>query len=206
MKYLSNFSRRVSPRRVLEIGFAVAFVLTVLLSASAARYRAVCRDICRDTLRLHILANSDTPRDQRLKLQVRDAVLDTVADLTADAQSKQQAVASVRAALPQLKAIAEEVVQGRQTVAVRLEEMPFDAKDYGTFRLPAGNYTALRIELGQAKGHNWFCVLYPALCVGSSEARYASAEENALVFGGYEVRFALWDAARGLADRLGAQP
>ena len=63
-------------------------------------------------------------------------------------------------------------------------------------------YTALRIELGSARGHNWFCVLYPALCVGSSEAKYADAEENALVFGGYQVRFALLDTARSVWQKI----
>ena len=61
---------------------------------------------------------------------------------------------------------------------------------------------ALRIELGSAQGHNWFCVLYPALCVGSSEARYADTEENALVFGGYQVRFALLDTARSVWQKI----
>lgn len=206
MKSISCFSRRVPLRRVLELGFALAFVLTVAFSAAAARYQAVCREICGDTLRLHILANSDTWQDQHLKLQVRDAILDTVAGLTAHAQSKQEAVAAVRAALPELKAIAEQTVQGRQTVAVRLEQRNFDAKDYGNFRLPAGEYTALRIELGSAQGHNWFCVLYPALCVGSSEARYRNPEENALVFGQYEVRFALLDAARALTGASESEP
>lgn len=70
------------------------------------------------------------------------------------------------------------------------------------FWLPAGTYTALRIELGSAQGHNWFCVLYPALCVGSSEARYADTEENALVFGGYQVRFALLDTACSVWQKI----
>ena len=195
-------ARRVSLRRILEAGFGLAFLLTLLLTAAAWRYDSLCRRVCQDTLRLHILANSDTLEDQLLKLQVRDAMLDTVAGLTAEAETKQQAVDALQAALPQLEAAAQRVVQGRQTVSVRLEQMDFEAKDYGDFRLPAGEYTALRIELGSARGHNWFCVLYPALCVGSSEARYAEAEENALVFGRYEVRFALLDTARDLARNL----
>lgn len=202
MKHFSYTSRRVPVRRILETGVALAFLLTVLLGAAAWRYQSLCREVCRDTLRLHILANSDTWEDQRLKLQVRDAVVDTVADLTAGAKTKQQAVEAVQKALPQLEALARDVVQGRQAVSVRLEQMDFDARDYGDFRLPAGEYTALRIELGSANGHNWFCVLYPALCVGSSEARYTRTEENALVFGEYEVRFALLDAARDLTRRL----
>ena len=69
-------------------------------------------------------------------------------------------------------------------------------------RLQPAAIPALRIELGSAQGHNWFCVLYPALCVGSSEARYADAEENALVFGGYQVRFALLDTARSVWQKI----
>ena len=89
-----------------------------------------------------------------------------------------------------------------QQVQCRLEEIPFAARRYSGFWLPAGTYTALRIELGSAQGHNWFCVLYPALCVGSSEARYADTEENALVFGGYQVRFALLDTARSVWQKI----
>ena len=89
-----------------------------------------------------------------------------------------------------------------QTVAVRLEQAEFAARDYGSFRLPGGTYTALRIELGKAEGHNWFCVLYPELCIGSSGAQYEDDAENALVFGGYEIRFALLDGAKKLADTI----
>jgi len=88
------------------------------------------------------------------------------------------------------------------TGTVQAGEIPFAARRYSGFWLPAGTYTALRIELGSAQGHNWFCVLYPALCVGSSEARYADTEENALVFGGYQVRFALLDTARSVWQKI----
>ena len=86
----------------------------------------------------------------------------------------------------------------KKIASVFLESFLF----YSGFWLPAGTYTALRIELGSAQGHNWFCVLYPALCVGSSEARYADTEENALVFGGYQVRFALLDTARSVWQKI----
>ena len=94
--------------------------------------------------------------------------------------------------LPALQAAAQQVT-GARVVQMRLVEEPFAAKQYDGFCLPAGTYTALRVEIGRAEGHNWFCVLYPALCVGASEAKYDRAEENALVFGKYEIRSALWD-------------
>ena len=201
-------SARVVPqktRKILEWGCACGLVLTVVLTAAAVRYQAVCTRVCGDTLRLHILANSDAVEDQLLKLQVRDAILVQVAAATQQAENKQQAVQALRAAMPDLQQTARQTLRragSSQQVQCRLEEIPFDAHRYSGFWLPAGTYTALRIELGRAQGHNWFCVLYPALCVGSSEAKYADAEENALVFGGYQVRFALLDTARSVWQKI----
>lgn len=207
MHMASNFmaqqDRSVRPcvRKALEIGCVLGLVLTVLLTAAAARYREVCDQVCADTLRLHILANSDTLEDQLLKLRVRDAILEQMTGMAAQAQSKQQAIEAVQAALPALQRTAQQTLRragSTQTVYCRLEEAAFDAREYDDFWLPAGNYTALRIELGDAAGHNWFCVLYPALCVGMSGAEYCDDAENALVFGGYQVRFALMDTARSV--------
>lgn len=198
---------RPKTRKILEWGCACGFLATVVLTAAVVHYNAVCTRICGDTLRLHILANSDTWEDQLLKLQVRDAVLEQVAALAQTAENKQQAVQKLDAAMPVLQMTAQQALRRAgcsQPVRCRLEEMPFDARSYQDFRLPAGTYTALRIEIGRAEGHNWFCVLYPALCVGASEARYESAEENALVFGEYQVRFALLDSARSVWNRLAA--
>ena len=184
-------------RKILEWGCACGLLLTIVLTAAAVRYQTVCARVCGDTLRLHILANSDTVEDQLLKLQVRDAVLEQVTAATQHAETKQQAVQTLRTAQRTLRQ-----ARSSQQVQCRLEEIPFAARRYSGFWLPAGTYTALRIELGSAQGHNWFCVLYPALCVGSSEARYADTEENALVFGGYQVRFALLDTARSVWQKI----
>lgn len=138
-------------------------------------------------------------------MQVRDAVLEQVTAATQYAETKQQAVQTLRTAMPDLQRTAQRTLRhagSSQQVQCRLEEIPFAARRYSGFWLPAGTYTALRIELGSAQGHNWFCVLYPALCVGSSEARYADTEENALVFGGYQVRFALLDTARSVWQKI----
>lgn len=197
---------RLPVRRVaVEIGVALGLVLTVLLTAVLWHRERVSAAVCADTLRLHILANSDTVEDQLLKLKVRDAVLQEMPDILADADDKADAVAAVRTAQRRLQKTAEDTLRragSGQTVAVRLEQAEFDAKDYGSFRLPGGTYTALRIELGKAEGHNWFCVLYPELCIGSSGAQYEDDAENALVFGGYEVRFALLDGAKKLAETV----
>lgn len=89
-----------------------------------------------------------------------------------------------------------------QTARLRLEQAEFAARDYGRFALPGGRYTALRVELGAAAGRNWFCVLYPALCVAGAQADYPTAGENAMVFGRFTVRLAAVDFVRGLAARI----
>ena len=192
-------------RRVLELGVGLGLALTLVLTALADWHQRTAARVRADTIRLHVLANSDTWDDQLLKLQVRDAVLEQVTAATQYAETKQQAVQSLRTAMPDLQRTAQRTLRhagSSQQVRCRLEEIPFAARRYSGFWLPAGTYTALRIELGSAQGHNWFCVLYPALCVGSSEARYADAEENALVFGGYQVRFALLDTARSVWQKI----
>ena len=189
--------RKLWANRIL----AVAFVLTVLAALGRA---FTAQQVCRDTVRLHILANSDTVSDQLLKLQVRDAVLDALPTALADAPDAEAAAAVLRANLPRLQYAAQAALRqahSTQTVRLRLERCRFSAKDYGTFALPAGQYTALRVELGSAAGHNWFCVVYPALCVAGATPHYATGAQNALVFGRYQLRLAAWDALQKALHR-----
>lgn len=186
-------------RRVLELGFALGLALTVLLTAFAAHRRRVAARVCADTVRLHILANSDTLEDQLVKLQVRDAILAALPDSVLQAGDTTQAEAALRQALPTLHLAAQRALYKAhcpQTTRLRLEQLDFTARDYGDFTLPGGRYTALRVELGDANGHNWFCVLYPALCVSGAQGAYPTQEENALVFGQYEIRLAVVDAVK----------
>lgn len=185
------------PRRVLEWGVGLGILLSIVLTLGAARRQEVAARVRADTIRLHILANSDTVQDQLLKLSVRDAILEELPDTVKQARTPEQALAALRQALPLLQYTVNQTLltaHSGQTATVRLEDFTFTARDYGSFVLPEGTYTALRVELGAAQGHNWFCVLYPALCVSGATANYPTAEENALVFGRYEIRLALLDA------------
>lgn len=180
-----------------NISIALALGLLFSLGAAlAAERRAVAQSVCAETLRLHVLANSDTWEDQLLKLKVRDALLAAMPQTLGQAADRAAAEQALRQALPALQRTAWRAVRqahSSQTVAVKLERCHFDAKEYPGFALPAGEYTALRVELGKAEGRNWFCVLYPALCVGGAVQQYPNAAQNALVFGKYELRSALWD-------------
>lgn len=118
-------------------------------------------------LRLRIIANSDSNADQATKRAVRDAVVFKVAQLLKNANSPQQAKAIVTKNLPELQQIALDVVRKRgyqYPVKANVGIVPFPTKIYGNQVYPAGNYEALRIILGQGKGQNWWCVLFPPLC------------------------------------------
>lgn len=193
-------------RRVLELGVGLALALAIVLTVGADWHQRTAAQVRADTLRLHILANSDTLDDQLLKLQVRDAVLTALPPAVTEATTPDEAAAALQYALPALQQAADTALHrahSSQAARLRLEQWDFAARDYGSFTLPGGAYTALRIELGEARGRNWFCVLYPALCVSGSTAAYPTADENALVFGRFEVRCAVADFIGRLASPAG---
>ncbi len=130
------------------------------------------RQLSEKLIRLHVVANSDSESDQALKLEVRDVVLEKVAKIIdlAEAQGEdpKEAIAD---SLPELYAAAQsrlEQLGSQQTVGIRLGNELFPTREYETFSLPAGIYTALRINLGKAEGHNWWCVVFPNLCMTAS--------------------------------------
>ncbi len=137
-------------------------------------------------IRFHVIANSDSPYDQQLKLKVRDAVIDYLAadlELEQDADQARKMIASK---IPEIEAVAKNVLAGAVDYDVHAElgHFNFPTKSYGEFVLPAGNYEALRIRLGEAKGKNWWCVLFPPLCFVDITGNIAQAPaENGLTEG-----------------------
>ena len=150
----------------LFVGLMIITVFTTYHSARAAE------ELGDGVLRLHILANSDSETDQALKLQVRDAVLAYAKREFTAVETKAQAMALAERELERLEQVAEQTLRENgweMSVKASVENTFFPTKVYdnGT-RLPAGFYDALRLEIGQAKGKNWWCILYPALCFGGS--------------------------------------
>ena len=149
-------------------------------------------------LRLHILANSDSVYDQQLKLALRDEVIGLVGDSMADATDKNEATMMLAAALPELTAACNEFLAQRTTYAahVELTKSNFPQISYDNFTLPAGEYDALRIVLGEGKGHNWWCVLFPPLCfvdLAGERQAVAAVSSGAPAEDTLEVRFKFWD-------------
>lgn len=164
----------------LFMGLIVTTLFATYASARAAE------SLSGGVLRLHILANSDSDEDQALKLKVRDAVVGYAEELFSDTQSKEQAMAQAQQQLDALEQIAEQVLRENgctDSVKASVDHTFFPTKEYdnGT-RLPAGFYDALRLEIGAAQGRNWWCILYPTLCLGGSieQSEQALGEQGEL--------------------------
>lgn len=118
-------------------------------------------------IRLHILANSDSPEDQELKLKVRDRIISSMNDKLRDTSSIEETREIINANIEEIReaALDEIKLQGKEyDVAVSLDNQKFPTKSYGGFTLPAGEYEALRVVIGEGKGQNWWCVMFPPLC------------------------------------------
>mgnify|MGYP001127431979 CR=1 FL=1 len=119
-------------------------------------------------VRLHVLANSDSEEDQALKLKVRDAVLEQATETLRGADSQAEASRRLTDILPELEETARVVITANgydYGVRAELAETSFPTKEYDGFALPAGEYLALRVLIGEAAGQNWWCVVYPPLCM-----------------------------------------
>ena len=143
--------------------FLAGFFAAVLFFSQAAAAGRIEDKV----LRLHVIANSDSEEDQALKLKVRDQVLATLKPLLENAEDRSSSEAIVRAHLSEVEAAARETAwqeKPGENVHAELTNTRFPEKTYGDCTFPAGNYDALRITIGEAKGKNWWCVLFPSLC------------------------------------------
>ncbi len=156
-----------------------------------------------NVLRLHILANSDSDEDQQLKLLVRDALLSHSEELFAGCETLEEMQARAWEERETIRLIAQNTLEQNgcdDQVTVQLARMEFDTRRYDEITMPGGEYEALRILIGEGEGHNWWCVMYPPLCLPAVSADACFDEETADFLtdpGQYEVRFRcaeLWDA------------
>ena len=156
-------------KRIIPLILTALCVLTLITGAVLARQQQALSD---KLVRLHVVANSDSDDDQAVKLRVRDAVLEQAQQLLQNAEEPQQAI----------EAAAGEAL--RETgcalpVTVTLQNELFPRRDYDTFSLPAGVYRTLRVTIGAGEGHNWWCVVFPALCMSASADELEQAAETA---------------------------
>lgn len=196
----------------IELSILIGLVLTILVG-SFTTFAAECGQIREDVLRLHILANSDSDEDQALKLKVRDRILEEMGTTFESPETLQEAKNSAAGHLEEVRQIAvDEIARNGYDYPVQAEivNMYFTTRQYDTFTLPAGMYDAVRITIGEAKGKNWWCVLYPPLCLPAAqpeevlEQGFDEGEADLITRNPqYEVRFAVVEWFEGIKNNLG---
>lgn len=155
-------------------------VLALALCAclmSGAQGAQMQRTLAEKVVRLHVVANSDAPEDQRVKLSVRDAVLALSQKLLAGAENASDAQEKLRAGLGAIEDAANAALEASgygYTARAMLSQEEYPERAYEDFSLPAGEYCSLRVRLGQAQGKNWWCVVFPALCTSSDPSAAAA--------------------------------
>lgn len=196
-------------KHVKRIFFFAAMVAAAWLGgllADSAQLRS-------ELLRLHVVGASDSREDQEVKLRVRDAVLASLEQGLADVKDVDQAVAYVQTMIPKLTQTANRVLEEygfADTVSISLGEEEFPARSYDTFSLPSGIYKALRIVIGEGEGQNWWCVVFPELCMSATSEEFVQTasmegfdeELCGTLSGDYEIRFWILDQLGRLGNFL----
>ena len=195
-------------KRIISL---VLLGISVLTVTACAALQAQSQRMAEKIIRLHVVANSDSDADQAVKLRVRDAVLREAQNVLSDASDAKQAIT---AQLPALEAAANAELRRQgsgDTACVSFRRELFPTRDYDTFSLPSGVYQSLRVTIGEGAGHNWWCVVFPPLCLSAAEAQealetlggdsaqlLAPAEDGGVVF-----RFRLLELWGELMEYLG---
>lgn len=168
----------------LRIFVWILLVFAAALVLLGAESLLMQQDLADKTLRLHVVANSDSPEDQAQKLRVRDEILREVSCLTAHCTTAEEAELVLSSHLSELSEKAEDFLRqegSAYSVEALLTVESFSTRHYDSFSLPAGTYPALRVNIGAAAGKNWWCVVFPSLCTAAT----GEAMEEAAQAGGY---------------------
>lgn len=146
----------------------ISGLVLCLLNRNSQNVQALQKGIASQVIRFHVLANSDSKEDQKIKLKVRDGVVALVQQKLKKAESKEEAKKIIRKNLSRIKREANRILKEEHyesRAVARLTKEEFPVKVYGDTVFPAGEYETLQVEIGNAKGHNWWCVMYPSLCL-----------------------------------------
>lgn len=179
-----------------EIAVTAALIICILFNVFS--FALESQNVRSDVLRLHIIANSDSRSDQALKLKVRDAILESGYDIFSGNESLEKAKLKTAENLDNIRNIAQKTLAENgcdYEVRVCFEKAFFDTRYYEDFTLPAGEYEALKVIIGKGEGHNWWCVMFPPLCLSASDdikdINALTDEEKQLILSNpeYEIRF-----------------
>ncbi len=156
----------------VELAFLAAFIITCVVGTMS--FASACEEIRSSVLRMHVVANSDSEEDQCLKLKVRDAVLEAGKEYFDNSESAAQAEGKLIPVKDELERVAKKVVEENgydYDVKVNIGNAYFPTKTYdGDVTLPAGEYEAVNVIIGSGQGHNWWCVMFPPMCLPAAES------------------------------------
>lgn len=155
-----------SIRKNIEIGIAIGLICAIVMSFS--HFDAVCDDLRSNVLRLHIIANSDSEFDQKLKLTVRDGILEATEELFENCKSLDDAILVSKNNIEYIAKVAQNILTENgvgYNATAEVGNSSFNTREYDDFTLPAGEYKSLIVKLGKAEGKNWWCVVFPAVCI-----------------------------------------
>ena len=194
-----------------------AIAISIYMAFSCTYFTASAGTVKEDVVRLHILANSNSEIDQEVKLKVRDALLETNASILSDSVTKENAKEHFESSKDILLKTAKKTLKENgfnYNVKITLQEEYFNTRSYGNLTFPAGQYTALKIVLGEGEGKNWWCVMFPPLCVPAADgleinettADYLTQSGEKIVNGGekYIVKFKFLEIYEELRDKFNA--
>lgn len=181
MKNIINLFKKTKVKMVIILSFLL-FIYTTICAFSYAQNMST--DIANSVFRLHVLANSDSEEDQNLKYKVRDNLLNYMNEICKNCTTKQEVISLVEENKDNFKQIALNTVKNEgysYDVNINIGNFEFPTKNYGDISLPAGFYDALRVEIGEAQGHNWWCVMFPPLCFVDISAGVVPEESKELL-------------------------
>lgn len=196
----------------------VAAVCVIVGGKQYQQYK-MTEEIAEKIIRFHVLANSDTEEDQKLKLEVRDAIGAFMQPRLSNVTDIEDSRQIVRESIPDIEQKAEEVITENgytYTVSATLSNIDFPEKTYGPYTFQAGNYEALEVVIGKGEGHNWWCVMYPNLCFFNSTYEVVDEEaeksleriltpeeyQSLMEDKNYEVKFAIVDFWKDIKESV----
>lgn len=198
--------------------FEFIFVSLLAVYLFVSGVRAVSDDYAslqNDVIRIHILANSDSDEDQALKLQVRDRILECTDGWADECENADEAETIFASRIDEINSIAQQYVYDSgysYLTSAEVVRMNFDDREYGNITMPEGNYRAVRITIGNAEGHNWWCVMYPPLCVPAAGGEtdiddfgdyFTDGEIDIMKnFGKYRIKLRCAEIYNGIMNKL----
>lgn len=164
---MKNILKFIKNSKVRNLSLLLLLLFLYVFICAENYVSAVSNNLSQAVFRLHVLANSDSDEDQTLKLKVRDGLLDYMNTICSNCSTKDEAISIATNHQNDFQQIAEHIIESNgynYPVKINIGNFYFPTKNYGDISLPAGPYDALRVEIGEAKGKNWWCVMFPSLC------------------------------------------